>query len=177
MTVNYKEYARALFELLVEENSLDECYEEITVIYSAFKENPEYIKLLSSDTVSTDEKFGLIEKAFAGADNTVLKFLKLLVSKKIISSFPKCAEEFFGLYFEEKGVLSVEVISAVEISSEEENALCEKLKGMTGKKEVKLTKRLDSALIGGVILRYDGQEIDYSLKTKLNNLKTRLIEK
>jgi len=177
MTVNYKEYALALFELLTEENSLDKCYNEITVIYSAFRENPEYIKLLSSDMVSCDEKFALIEKAFSGTDSTVIKFIKLLISKKVISAFSKCAEEFFSLYFEDKGILSVEVISAVDITPDEENAICEKLKGMTEKKEIRLTKRLNPSLIGGVVLRYNGQEIDYSLKTKLNNLKTRLIEK
>ena len=177
MTVNYKEYALALFELLTEEGSVDKCYDELSVVYEVLKRNPEYIKLLSSNMLSFDEKCNLAEKAFSGIDNTILKFLKLLISKKIVSALPKCIEVFFELYYDNKGILRAEVISAIEISDEEASSICEKLKGITGKNDVRLTKKINPALIGGAVLRFDGKEIDYSLKTKLNNLKTRLIEK
>lgn len=177
MTVNFKEYATALFELCDESNSLDRCFSELSVIYNALLENPQYLKLLSSTMLTAKEKYNLAEKAFIGVNEILINFIKFMISKRIISCLPKCAECFFEMYYNKKNILSAEVISAIELSDEDKSNICQKLIAKTGKKDVLLKTKIDSSIIGGAILRFDGQEIDYSLKTRLFKIKNRLIEK
>lgn len=177
MTINYKEYATALFELCCENNSLDACFADFLVIYDALTENPQYIKLLGSTMLTAKERYNLAEKAFGGVDEILLNFIKFMISKRVVSYLPKCAECFFDMYYSEKNILSAEVISAVELSDEDKNIICQKLIAKTGKTDVLLKTKIDSSIIGGAILRFDGQEIDYSLKSRLFKIKNRLIEK
>lgn len=177
MTVNHKEYALALFQLSVEEKCMEQCFGELSHICDALKENPEYLKLLSTNLLSENEKFELVEKAFSGCCDILLKFIKLLISKKIISSLPCCAKEYNSLYCKEKGIITATVISAVPLSSEQKKALEQKLCTQRGKKDAIVKYETDPKLLGGALIRVDGEEIDYTIKRKLNDLKGRLIEK
>ena len=47
MASDYKNYAEALFELAKEEGSLEEVFEEISVLDEIFSENKEYFKIFS----------------------------------------------------------------------------------------------------------------------------------
>lgn len=177
MTVNYKEYALALFELSIEEGCLEECFEHLSVICNALKNNPEYLKILSSNLLSANEKYSLAEEAFAGCNNTLLKFIKLLISKNIISSLSKCSDEFFSLYYSEKGIITAKVISASPLTEKQRLSLEKNLCSKTGKSSAIVKYSVDSSLIGGAVLRFNGEEIDYSIKRKLGDLKAGLIEK
>lgn len=177
MTVNFKEYATALFELSCEENSLDLCFAELSTIYNVLKDNPQYLKLLNSNMITMSEKYDLAEKAFIGINGTLMNFIKLLISKRIIIALPKCAECFFNLYYEEQDIILAEVVSAVELTEDEKQEIRDKLIRITNKKDVLLSSKIDSSIIGGAILRFSGQEMDYSLKSRLNEMKLRLTEK
>ncbi len=177
MTTNYKDYALALFEISVEEDCLKECFDDLTSICDALKLNENYLNVLSSNILSLTEKYELVEKAFKGCNYTLLKFLKLLISKGIISSLLKCSEEFFSMYYKEAGILTAKVISAVPFSEEQKSQLEKKLCEKSEKNSAIVKYVVDPSLIGGAILRFDGEEIDYSIKRKLSDLKISLIEK
>lgn len=177
MTTNYKDYAMALFEISCEEDCLKESFDDLTSICDALKSNEKYLKVLSSNMLSLAEKYQLVEKAFKGCNYTLLKFIKLLIFKGVISSLLKCSEEFFSLYYKEAGILTGKVISAVPFSDEQKKLLEKKLCDKTKKNSAIIKYAIDPSLIGGAILRFDGEEIDYSIKRKLNDMKIRLSEK
>lgn len=175
MTADYKVYANAFFELAVEEGCLDTVYEELKAVDNILKENPDYIKIVSSTLLSAKQKKQLWASAFSTLSELSGNFLGLLISKNMFSFFSKCADAFYKLYYKEKGILTVEAISAVELSEEEKSRLICKIEKSEGKK-VLLSCAVDSTLIGGMVLRFDGKEIDSSLKTKLSGIQTKLIE-
>ena len=70
------------------------------------------------------------------------------------------------------GHLAAEVFSAREISSELRDSLETMLKQETGAKTIEIMPAIDKSLVGGVVVRTPDSELDASLKTKLNKLRT-----
>ena len=67
--------------------------------------------------------------------------------------------------------LSADVISARALTDETRRSLVNMLKHQTGAETVELDEQVDHSLIGGVVVRTPGAEMDSSLKKKLTRLK------
>jgi F0F1-type ATP synthase delta subunit len=68
------------------------------------------------------------------------------------------------------GLLTVEVVSARELSQAVRTSLRQLLQSETGAQEIAMHESLDPALVGGFIARTADAEIDASVKTKLKRL-------
>jgi F-type H+-transporting ATPase subunit delta len=73
-----------------------------------------------------------------------------------------------------RGIVSVQVRSAVPLTEEEKERLSEVL-ARSLRKQVRLETSVDSSLIGGVVLRIGDRLLDGSVKGQLNLLRQRLI--
>ena len=167
----YTEYAQALFSLGTEQGKERLYSEELAVIGTAFKENPEYKELLCSPAIGNDEKLKCIDEAFKGKVSLdVLNFLKLLTQKKRISKIESCIEEYSKLLNDYERTTVAKVKSAVSLSEEEKQRLTEKISRLTGKK-VRLELSIDEELIGGIVIEVDGKILDGSIKQKLRDIK------
>jgi len=175
MMSDYKNYAIAIFELAKEENVLDTVFEELTTVNNILKENPDYIKIISSTLLSKKQKAELSESAFSTLSELVRNFIGFMISKNVFCAFPECTDAFCKMYYKEKGIVTATVISATPLSEEEKAKFCDVL-GQKEGKEVLLNTEIDSSLIGGAVLRFDGKEFDGSLKAKLSGIKAKLIE-
>ena len=75
---------------------------------------------------------------------------------------------------EREGILSAEVVSAVELDGEQQKRLAERLAVYTGK-QIRLHARVDSTLRGGLVARVGDTVFDGSLDTHLKRLRRRLV--
>ena len=57
-----KTYGDALFDLSVEENSVDAMMQEVLAVRKAFEENPELARVLRNPDIGKEEKLNLVEK-------------------------------------------------------------------------------------------------------------------
>ena len=164
-------YAQALFELCIEQNSLDGVFEELTALKGIFDENFELLELLSSPSMGEEDKHTLIKNIFEGkVSETVFNFLNVLSDHGRAKLFDKIYEVFRGLYNDEKGILEVEAVTAEPLGEKLEAKLKAKLEAQSGK-SVKLKKTVDKSIIGGIIIRYCDSEIDGSLRKRLDDLR------
>ena len=65
------------------------------------------------------------------------------------------------------GIERVEAISAVSLTDAQRDSLVKKLTDMTGKRII-LTNKVRPEILGGVILRYSGIQLDGSVKARLD---------
>lgn len=166
-----KEYAEALFALACEENRSDEYGEALNTVSDVFEKNSEYIDLLSSPAIALNERLGLIESAFSSSlPEHIVSFLKLLCEKMRIRGFVECVSEYNKLLASTKRISTATVSSALELTSDEENALKKKLEKMCGH-TVLIETIVDSSIIGGMIIEIDGKVIDASLRRRLSDVK------
>lgn len=161
-------YGQGLYTLALEEGLEGQILEELAVLETAFGENPEFLKLLSSHNIPLQERLGLLDESFRGKAHTyVLNFLKLLTEKNHIRSFPECCKAYREQYNTDKGILEVQVFTAAPMNDAQKVRLTDKLTALTGK-QVCLLCKVDPAVLGGVRLRYDGCQVDGTLQGRLD---------
>lgn len=170
MTALEKEYGDAIYALATEEDCLDEVTEGLELAVEVFRDNPGYLTLVQNPALSKEERLGLLDQAFAGTHRYVLNLLKLLCQRSALGLTAGCFEQLRALVYAQRGILPVEVISAVALSQEQQEALKEKLAAKTGK-TIELYEKLDPSVLGGVKLRYDGRELDGTAAGRLGALR------
>ena len=169
-----KTYANALFELSLEENIADEVLCQSKKIKELLLQNPEFIKLLDTPTIPMEEKVRVADKTFGDSVNkNLLNFMKVMIERKNANELLHSIDDFEVLYNKHYGIEKAVAITAVPMSEEMKNKLCEKLAKVTGKKII-LTNKVDPSVIGGVVLEFSDKQYNDSIANKLNELKVRL---
>lgn len=166
MTVR-SEYGRALFLLAKEIGAIDEIKADLTACIQVFDMNPEYAKILDTPAISKEEKLSLADKAFSTLNEYVGNLVKMLSEKHSVSTLPDVYKTYLALYNEEMGIEEVEAVTAVPMTDSQLEAMRAKLEGITGKKII-IKNTVDKTILGGVKIRYEGRQVDGSLKTRLD---------
>ena len=167
-------YGQGLYTLAKEEALEEQILGELAVLETAFAETPEFSKLLASHNIPRQERTAVLEESFRGKVHPyVLNFLKLLTDKDHIRHFSECCKAYREQYNGEKGILEVQVISAVALNEGQKSRLTDKLTALTGK-TISLLCRVDPTVLGGVMLRYEGCQVDGTLQGRLDSLNKNL---
>ena len=163
-------YGEALYELALSEGLEETIRQELEVLEQVFRAEPDYGKLLRSANLSKAERCGILDEALRERVHPyLLNFLKILVEKGYIGSFPQCCEAFTRRYNDDHGILPVTAVTAVPLTPEQTSALTQKLSRITGK-TIALRNRLDPQVLGGVRLDYDGKRLDDTVAHRLESI-------
>ena len=168
-----KEYARALFELAQESEKTEAVVDSLNLINSAFSENPEYKNLLDTPALPKAEKLSLIDSAFSSLNGYAVNTLKILCERHAVHLFQKVKTEFEKLYDDVRGIERVEAITAISMTDAQITAMTNKLQAITGKTVI-IKNIVDKTVLGGVILRYSGIQLDGSVKKRLEDFRKSL---
>ena len=164
-------YGEALYTLALEEGLTKDILDELAVLDQSFCQEPDFVRLLSSPTLSKQERCRILDDSFRGKVHSyVLNFLKILTEKGYIKHFSDCCKAFEDLYNRDNGILPVTAITAVPLSEQQAEKLTGKLSRITGK-QVKLLSRVDPACLGGVRLDYDGKRLDDTVSHRLDAIR------
>lgn len=169
--VSYR-YSYALFSLAKQEDITDKCFEDFSSFIKAYDENQDAKKVFLM--ISKREKKDIIEKM--NLENEIFKnFLFLLIDKDRFDLIKLIYLDFKKMYFEEKNILTAEIVTKIPLDEISKEKLVKKLKEKYDK-EIILTEKTDEAILGGMILYIDGKVIDLSIRQKLNDLRQKLYE-
>jgi F-type H+-transporting ATPase subunit delta len=164
-------YARSLFEVAKEQDTLDEVREQLGEIADAVSGDRELQVFFFSPYFSTEEKKDGLRKVIDGADPAVLNFLELLVEKHRMPALFRIRRVYDELWEHENKLLPVEITSAVELDEEIARRIGDQIGQQTGQR-VELTKTVDPDIIGGLVLRVGNSILDASIRTRLETLRT-----
>lgn len=160
--------------LAAEDKMTEEYSAALDTMDALLNENPLYIDMLLSPAIPLSERLSAIDEAFGTMPENVLSFIKLLCEKGHISLLPQCIKEFRKLAAAFLNTATAEVYSAVPLTDSQIDALCEKLKSISGKSVV-ANCTVDESLIGGVKIEFEGKIYDGSIKNRLHDIKDVII--
>ena len=167
-------YGESLYELAKEESLAAEIGEQLTALRAGFRQEPDYIRLLSSPSLTKAERCQILDDSFRGKVHLyVLNFLKILTEKGYMRYFSDCCDAFTGHFDQDNGILRVTAVTAVALSEAQSAKITEKLNRITGK-QVRLHNRIDPAVLGGVRLDYDGQRLDDTVSHHMDAIREML---
>ncbi len=169
-----KKYARALLMSTKERGVIDQAYDQFTGLSQVLKGDRLLLTFLSSPSVGEEQKLQLVRSVFEGQlEELFIEFLAVLVRKRRAGFLPEVLDEFNRLVEFEKGINRVTVISAVPLQDAEEAALASKLSARSGG-TLELEKKVDSSLLGGMIILMHDQIVDGSVKHGMNLIEEQL---
>ena len=164
-------YGQSLYELAKDEGLTKLIGEQLAVLQESFRQEPDFVRLLSSPSLTKQERCSVLDDSFRGKVHAyVLNFLKILTEKGYMRYFSDCCDAFAALYNQDNGILSVTAVTAVALSPAQTDKLTQKLSRITGK-EIALRNRIDPAVYGGVRLDYDGQRLDDTVSHRLDAIR------
>ena len=167
-------YARALVELAVEQEVLDNIEHDSKVLFSVLKSYDNLLESIISPGLNVSEKRKKIHSLFSSEfHGLTLKFIDLVLShhrqEYLIDICRNCIE----MIREMKGIVTAELETAFELDNELETKVKSEFEKKTNK-TINLTTRIDPGLIGGFIFTIDGEQFDASIASKLSSLKKQL---
>jgi len=164
-------YAQALLSIAQSKDAIDHISGNAGDFLNLLKESSELSDFLANPIASKDAKKGVLQKVLADDVNPQMKnFLLLLVDKGRIYLAEPILKAFQARVREIKQTVLAEVISAVELSDEQKETVRQKVQSMTEAKSVELETRIDSDLIGGVIIQIGSQVLDASIRGQLRRI-------
>jgi len=173
-----RRYARALADLGRESGNLDQMVEQLSAFGNAFSSSTELRNALESPLVALEAKRAIVTDLASqiGADPHTKNALLLLTDRRRIRILPAVAKLLREMNDARKGIVRAEVTTAVRLSEAYYEKLKTQLERMTGKRVV-LDTREDPDLIGGVIARIGDTIIDGSLRARLDEMKSTLLNR
>jgi F-type H+-transporting ATPase subunit delta len=165
-------YATAVFELALEENTLDQVMAELDRFDALVAESPDLLRLVRSPVFSAEDQQGALTAVLdrAGISGTAANFLRLVTAKRRLFAVRDMVRTLRVLVARHKGEVTAQVTVAERLGDRHLAALKDALKSVTGK-DVTLDIKVEPAIIGGLVVKIGSRMVDASLKTKLNSIK------
>lgn len=164
-------YARALLELSIEENVLEEMYQDSLLITRTCESSRELRLLLNSPVISIDKKRTIIREIFEkNVQRITLTYLLIMVRKRREAFIPLIATKLVELYKNYKNILSVQFKSPVLPDPDIRKRVLDLMAKYSGK-EIDLKSEIDESLIGGFVLTWEDKQYDSSIRREIENMR------
>ncbi len=169
------QYANAMADIALDQGAAEPAAKQLHDFGAAYVESAELRTFLASPAVSVDAKHAVIEKIAArlGASKIIRNFLFVIADHRRTHLIPEVIAAFYEVIRQRQGVAEAEVSSAVELSAAQKKEMAATLARLTGKK-IETKYALDPALLGGAVVRIGDTIYDGSLRSRLNEMRTRL---
>ncbi len=172
-----RRYAQGVFRTALDKKELNRWQSDLRKITSIVQDDALFT-LLENPEVSSDDKAKVLSERLGDINPLALELVSLLVTKGRLSIINDIADEYQRLLDNYRGIEGAEVAkvtTAIPLDDEDKLKLAQRLTSIVGKPVV-LKLKVDSSLIGGIIIRVGDKLIDGSIRSKLVALKKVLSE-
>jgi len=165
-------YALAVFELALEEKSIDAVGRDFAALKTMLAQSAELTRLVRAPVFDREQQakgmLALLDRM--GAAPLTRRFVQLLCSKRRLFLLPEAIADFATLVARQRGEIDADVTSARPLSAAQSDELKRVLKSKLGR-EPQLVAKVDPTLLGGLVVKIGSRMIDSSLRTKLNGIR------
>jgi F-type H+-transporting ATPase subunit delta len=163
-------YARSLFEVAKEQDTLDTIREQLGAFADALNDTRELQVFFFSPYFSTTEKQDGLDRAVSDADPILVNFLKLLIENHRTPVIFRVRRGFDELWLRENKRLPVQITSAIELDKATVGHIGDRIAEQTGQK-IDITSTVDSDILGGLVVRVGNSILDASVRNRLEQLR------
>ncbi len=175
MAVAHRIYAEALFGAADDAGRLGEVHEALADFATAVEESAELRSVLRNPQIESVAKGQILGDLVGEEEPLFANFLHLVAEKGRAGEIDEIAREFERLMARKDRRLSVELTTARELSDAEADAILAQIEDAAGRK-VDATRRVDPAIVGGIVLQAGSYRVDASVRGRLERLQTRTRE-
>ena len=164
-------YAEALLDLAKSNDSLKETTNDMNIVSQFLANSSDLKKFLGNPLITKEAKKNVVKDILGEQiDGSTLKFLLLLVERGRIELLENIAQKFLELSFKQESIEIAKITSSIQLSAQQQKEIAEKLKVITGAKQIKLALKVDPSLIGGFTIEIGSKMIDTSIRGQLKQI-------
>jgi F-type H+-transporting ATPase subunit delta len=164
-------YAEALIDLAKSKNSLKETTNDMNIVSQFLANSLDLKKFLGNPLITKDAKKNVVKDILGEQIGSgTLKFLLVLVDKGRIEVLESVAQKFLELSYKQESIEIAKITSSIQLSADQQKEIAEKLKVITGAKQIKLALKVDPQLIGGFTIEIGSKKIDTSIRGQLKQI-------
>jgi len=172
-----KRYASAMLRIADETGNLatlDQDMDNLSAFFAG--EGKELYAAICNPAFAHEERLGVLNAVLPklGLSNETGNLLKVLVESDRIKLFALMVEDFTAGSDQRLGRVRVDVTAASELDSSTEAQVRQAFEKATNKTIV-LTTKVDPDILGGLIARMGGTVYDASVRSRLEDIKQRLL--
>ncbi|MGE0141293.1 MAG: ATP synthase F1 subunit delta, partial [Ilumatobacteraceae bacterium] len=167
-------YARALFEVARAEGTLDEVEDELFRFARSYESSDELRNTLSDEQIPAAKRQAIVEDLLGGkATSTTTQLVSMVIGSGRARELPAIVDRLVARASSAKNLEVAEVRSAVPLTDDQQTRLAAALANATGK-QVNLKVVVDPSVLGGLVATVGDTVIDGSVRTRIDQLKSRL---
>jgi F-type H+-transporting ATPase subunit delta len=168
-------YAKALFDLGVEEKAVGRIHDELHAVHAAFRGlDPELRGFFTAPKLRREDKRRFLDLAFGGkVGRPVLGLLHVLVQKRREPLLNNVVDEFDRYRDQHEGRVQAHVTTARKMDEDLVSALRAALEART-KKSVDLHQKIDPEVLGGIRVNLGDYVLDGTVRRGLMDLRRTL---
>jgi F-type H+-transporting ATPase subunit delta len=168
-------YARALFEVARAEGTLDEVEDELFRFARTYESSDTLREALTDEMVPAAKRQAVVEDLLGGgnATATTVQLISMVVGSGRGRELPAIIDKLVQRASSSKNLELAEVRSAVPLTDDQHDRLKAALTNATGK-QVNLKVIVDPSVLGGIVATVGDTVIDGSVRTRVDQLKSRL---
>ncbi len=167
-----RRYAEAAFAVARDENAVDRWASDLRAA-AAVAAQADLARVQVNVGLPFARRRAALESALGDVDPKVRNLVLLLLQRGRIEQIIRVSEHFQTLVDRHNGVLAGKATSAAPLSTEEAEALRQKMEERTGAR-VELIYDVDPSLLGGVVVRIGSRLYDGSVRGRLERLRNSL---
>ncbi len=168
-------YGDALFDVAIEQKTVDSLFEEAVAVLAALGDNPDLIGFLNHPKIDKIEKTKTIENIFNKfVSKELMGLLVTVINKDRAKELPEILTYFTDKVREYKKIGRAYVTTPMTLSEASKAKVKKRLLDTTDYREFEMIYAVDESLIGGMVIRIGNKIVDSSIKTKLSELSRQL---
>jgi F-type H+-transporting ATPase subunit delta len=167
-------YARGLFEIARAEGTLDEVEDELFRFARSYESSDALRNTLTDEQIPAAMRQAIVEDLLGGkATSTTTQLISMVVGSGRGRDLPAIVDKLVARASSAKSQELAEVRTAVALTDDQKTRLAAALANATGK-QVNLKVVVDPSVLGGIVATVGDTVIDGSVRTRIDQLKSRL---
>jgi F-type H+-transporting ATPase subunit delta len=171
-----KKYARALYNVAVQQEDVKKVSERINYIVNVMKVVPELSQLLQTHQISADNKITILKNVLhENISSLEVELVSDILKNNNVLILADIAKYFDYLIETDSTLINMTITSVTELSTDEVEHIKSNVESQLSKK-VDVATEIDKDLIGGIKLRVGNTVVDNSISRRLDMLKNKLTQ-
>ena len=166
-----KRYAQGLLDFTNESGQTNAVFSEMKDVAKLMSESQDLNKFFMTPYIDAKKKEEVAVQIFKSLSPVSQNLIRLVIKQGREAHLKNIAQEFVKKVEDINGIQRVTLTTATEISDSNVEQILKSTNLVNHSSKFDLKRNINPDILGGYILRVGDQQIDASVKSKLNNIK------
>jgi F-type H+-transporting ATPase subunit delta len=166
-----KRYAQGLLDFTNESGQTAAVFSEMKDVVKIMSESKDLNKFFLTPYIDAKKKIEVANEIFKGLSTSSQNLIRLVIKHGRENQLKNIAQQFINKVEDINGVQRITLTTATQLSKENLDQILRSTNLVNADSNFDLKVNVKPEILGGYILRVGDQQVDASVKTKLNQVK------